>query len=228
MPEFKSPIGNKQFTSQPMKDLEIPDESGYSPPTHPQPHGHQHNQANYMVDEATLREFNARMNPVPTPMASREVSEMEREIQEARKARRLGLERPTDGAKKRIEMLLGMTRISKSVVIDGNQYILQTLKSRELRDAITAAAEFNGTVQFAFETRKQLLGRSLVQVAGVPIETFLNSNELEPRLELIEDMDHSLAMRLYNEYVILAQESESKYALKTDTDLKEVAEDLKK
>lgn len=224
MPKFESPLGNKQFAGQPMKEFDVPDESGYTPP---QSHSHHPNQQNYVLDEAALRDFNARMNPTAVSK-QREISDVEKQVREAKNARRLGLERLSDGAKKRIEMLLGMTKLTRTVDIDGNQYVLQTLRSRETREALVAAAEFGGTVQFPYETKKQFLGRALIQVAGIDIEQFLNSNELEARLEFVEDMDHSLALRLYKEYVILSEESEKKYAIKTEAEVKEVVEDLKK
>ena len=229
MPRFESPLGSKQFSGQPMKEIDVPDESGYTPPAQSQNHGHRHeSQHNYVLDENSIREFNARMNPVQQSAQTHEINEFEKQMQEAKRAKRLGLERLSDGAKKRIEMLLGMTKLTRSVQIDGNQYVLQTLTSKEIREAVTASAEFNNSVQFAFETKKQFLGRSLVQVAGVDIEQFLNSNELETRLLFVEEMDHSLAVRLYNEYIILAKESEAKYSLKTENDTKEIVDDLKK
>lgn len=226
MPKFDSALGSKQFTGQPMREIDVPDETGYQPPQHQQSVGRRSEQ-NFALDEASIRDFNARMNPSELAQ-QREISEAEKQMQEAKRAKRLGLERLSDGAKRRVEMLLGMTRLTKSIEIDDNQYILQTLRSKEVREAITSSAEFNGTVQFAYETRKQFLGRSLIQVAGVDIEQFLNSNELEARLDFVEEMDHSLALRLYNEYVLLAKESEQKYAIKTVEDAKDVVDDLKK
>ena len=121
-----------------------------------------------------------------------------------------------------------MTRVTREVEIDGQTYKLQTLTSQELRDAVVATAEFDGSVQFIFENRKQLLARSVTVVAGVPIDQFLNSPELEARLEFIELIDHALLHRLYSEYVSIVQEAQAKYSPKTEEQVKEVIEDLKK
>ena len=63
-------------------------------------------------DENALREFNARMNPRGSSNATDESrpSELEQQFREAREAKRLGRERLNDGARRRIEMLIGMTR----------------------------------------------------------------------------------------------------------------------
>lgn len=223
MPEFKSPIGNKQFQGQPMRDLSVPDDSGYDQPVR-QPRAHQHSHPDF--DEQSMREFQSQMQtPVQAP---REMSEAEMQILAAKKAKREGRERLTDGAKRRIEILIGMTRLTRDVDVDGKLYRLQTLKSKELREALVATAEFDGTVQLVFETRKQLLARSLVVVAGVEIEQFLSNDDLQTKLEFIEEMDHALLLRLYNEYINLSNEAQDKYALKTVEELKEVASELKK
>src|SRR5579864_457486 len=222
MPEFKSPIGNKQFQGQPMRDLSVPDDSGYDQPVR-QPRAHQHSHPDF--DEQSMREFQSQMQtPVQMP---REMTEAEARILEAKKAKREGRERLSDGAKRRIEILIGMTRLTRDVEVDGKAYRLQTLKSKELREALTTTAEFDGTVELVFETRKQLLARSLVVVAGVEIEQFLSNDDLQTKLDFIEEMDHALLLRLYNEYISLSNEAQEKYALKTVEELKEVATELK-
>jgi hypothetical protein len=219
MPSFDSPLGKKKIQGAPMRDFSVPDETNLQRPPvreeQPPP-----------FDPVALRDFQAQMQPSPSPM--RQMSEVEQQILEAKRAKRDGRERLSDGAKRRIEMLIGMTRLSKDIDIEGNTYRLQTLASKDLREAVVAAAEFDGSVQLVFETRKQILARSLVIVAGVEVAQFLNSDQLEDRLNFIEELDHSLLLRLYNEYTELAQQAQTKYTIKTDAQVKEVIADLKK
>jgi hypothetical protein len=230
MPKFESELGSKKFVGQPMREVDIPDASGYTSPA-PRNSGQDHS---FHMDEGAMRDFESRVSAPPPSMqrmsmpTPEEQVEIERQYQAARDAKKSGKERMSDGAKRRIEMLVGMTRLTKTIDIDGTTYVLQTLKSKELRESIVAAAEFDGTVEFSFETAKQLLGRSLVQLAGVDIEQFLNSNELSVKLVFIEDLDQALLMRLYNEYVSLSNEAQEKYSIKTPEQAKEVIEELKK
>lgn len=226
MPKFDSPIGSKQFQGQPMRDVSIPDDSGYDQPQQrPMRVPHEPLPA---FDERSMREFQAQMQPQMQPGGVREMSDLEREIHAAKKAKREGKERLSDGARRRIELLIGMTRLTRDIDIGGQMYKLQTLTSQELREAIVATAEFDGSVQFIFETRRQLLARSLTVVAGVEIDQFLNSRELEDRLYFIELLDHALLIRLYNEYVTLSKEAQDRFSPKTEEQVKEVVEDLKK
>lgn len=229
MPNFKSPLGNKQFTGQPMREFDIPDESEQQYPEMapvmrnrgPSMHG---TQFNGPVD------FNS-INSIQQRLAQESVedsAEIERQIKEAKQARRTGKERITDGAKRRIEMLVGMTRDTREVVLENNTFILQTLRSKEMRDAIMVASEYDGTVQFPFELRRQLLARALVQVAGVDIMQFIGSDTIEAKLEMVDDLPEPLLYRLYVEYGALVKDSGDKYAIKSAEEAQEVAEELKK
>lgn len=227
MPKFDSPIGSKQFTGQPMREFSVPDETGYEPPPQMPVRQARPQYEQPAFDERAMREFQGQMQQ-PMGGSVREMTDIEKDIYAAKKAKREGKERLSDGAKRRIEMLLGMIRLSREIEIGGQMYKLQTLTSAELRDALVATAEFDGSVQFIFETRKQLLARSLIVVSGVEIDQFLNSRDLEDRLYFIELLDHALLVRLYSEYVSLAQEAQDKYSPKTEAQVKEVVEDLKK
>lgn len=227
MPKFESPIGNKQFQGQ-MRDVAVPDESGYEPPPQMPQRPMRHDHSPPVFDERAMRDFQAQMQPQGAMAMPREMTDLEKDILAAKKAKREGKERLSDGARRRIEILLGMTRLTKDVEVGGQIYKIQTLTSQELREAVVATAEFDGSVQFIFENRKQLLARALTVVAGLDINEFVNSNDLEARLEFIELMDHALLLRLFTEYNNLAKEAQDRYNPRTEAQVKEVVEDLKK
>lgn len=229
MPNFESPISSKKFSAQPMRELEVPDESGYTPPRGPggpqfQP-SVQHRYGTPMTDQE-IQEFQQRMNASFDPDAN--LNDMEREFKEARQHKIQSQTHLNDGARRRIEMLIGMTRVTREVEIEGNIYALQTLKGKEMREAILAASEYDGTVQSPFEIRRQMLARSLSKIANIPVAQFLGSNDLQARFDFIDELDDVLLNRLMDEYSALTKEARAKYALTTEEQVKEVAEDLKK
>ena len=215
MTEFNSPIGKRQVPNSNLKQVDVPDA------------GTQTETRTYNFQSGALEDFQSRFQSSATPDFQQDL-EAENSIRQAKEARRSGRERLSEGARKRIEMLIGMTRLTKEVEIDGQIYGLQTLKSAELREAMKATTPYDGTVEFIFETRKQLLARSITHVAGVELSSFLGSDELKDKLDFIEEIDHALLSRLYSEYSNLAKDSQNKYAIKTEMDAKEVGEDLKK
>lgn len=229
MPKIESPLGRQTIPERPLRNLEIPDESGYGPPK-PMGGGQfspsvSRRVGRPMTDEE-MAEFQAKMQEKANP--DFDLSEVERDFKQARQDKARGVERLNDGARKRIEMLVGMTRGTRAADIEGKTYGLQTLKGKEMRDAIAAASEFDGTVHSPYEIRKQLLGRSVVLIAGVDIATFIGSNSLEDRLNFVEDMDDALLNRLYDEYLAMVKDARERYSIKDDADVQEVIEDLKK
>lgn len=224
MAHFDSPLGSKKITAQPLKEFDVPDESGYIEPTNPVPAAKQRTVS--IPSEGELQSFQTRLESQYESPA-----EFEREIKQAKAAQQAskqGKERLNDGARRRIEMLVGMTRSAREVIIGENTFVLQTLRSKEMREAMMVASEFDGTIQSPFEIRRQLLGRSLKQVAGVDIEQFVGSNSLEARMSFVDEQDDTLLNRLYEEYLTMTREAKDKYAIKTEEEAKEVIDDLKK
>ena len=242
MPKFNvdSPIGSRTFASQPLQEFNVPDESQhhYDEQTASPPPPLRRRQIDAIPNMSEINNFQNRLdqqqsldyNHVERPMER--PSDVENEIREARAlkdAKLRGRERLNEGAKKRIEMLIGMTRTQREVdLLGGNIFILQTLRSKEMREAIMAAAEFDNTVQSPFEIRRQLLARSLVQVAGVDVVSFCGADTLEARLNMVDNLDEQLANRLFDEYSLLVKDAQGKFAIKDDATAQEVVEDLKK
>lgn len=216
-----SPLGTREFASTNFKEFDIPDEN---PMSDYENHYAQHRSNN---PQERAREHHASSTMQP----QRDFSEEERQIREAhelREAKRLGKERMPDAARKRIELLINMSKLYRHVTLDGNEYLLQTLSTKDLRDVYIESSKFDGTVEFPYEIRRQILSRSLVQIAGQDVGLFLNSNSLEVKLDFLDMLPENFAGRLFDEYNVLAKEANDKYSIKTKEDAKEVIEDLKK
>jgi hypothetical protein len=216
MPNFESPIGGRSFPENNLREFSVSDETGYSSSQHSHQHHHQEQDLN-----KNIKSF---QNKMQQSFEDDNASKLEKELAN----KRLGRDKINDGARRRIEMLLGMTQLTKEFTIEDNSFTLRTLKSKEMRDSIMEASNFDGTVQAPYEIRRQLLARALTHVAGIEIEQFISSNTLESKLLFIDELDEALLNRIYNEYLILNKESKEKYSLKEDADVKEVVEDIKK
>ena len=207
MPKIESPLGSRSFNNQGMREINVPDESGY----------HQ----NYNFDNDSMMNFQKRVDE------AEDVNQIEEQLQKARLSQK-GKERISDPAKKRIEMLMGMTSLTKEVNIEGNLYGLKSLKSKDMREALSEVAKVDGTLEAPYEIRKQLLARSLTHIAGIELDQFIGDSSLNSKLLFVDNLDDALVARLYNEYVLLANEIKQKYSIQNENDLKEVIEDSKK
>ncbi len=155
-------------------------------------------------------------------------SDVEEQIRQARKEKAQGIQRLTPEAKKRIEILSGIGRLNKDVEIDGSVFSIRTLKSKEMQLATLAGLEFTYEVESAFEKRKQYVARSLHKIDGADISLYLDSDSIEARLELLDQLDETVVTKLFEEYNILNKEAKKKYGISSEKDVKEVSEDLKK
>lgn len=157
-----------------------------------------------------------------------DISTYEKQVQEARAAKVSGKERLSPAAVQRIKLLCNMTRVQKEVIINGQKFVLQTLKGKEQREVWMAAAEYENTVEFPFELRKQSLARSLIQIADTDVEFFLSSNDLGARLDMIEELPEEVLNELYLAFNELVSETKKQFSIKSEADAAEVVEELKK
>lgn len=181
------------------------------------------------------RKFQSKMREFTVPDESElqrfqqsDADEFEAQVRASREDKKRGIEKISDGAKRRIEVLLGMTKLTRKVNINGTEFILQTLKSKETRNVFLRAAEFETNMQVAFEVRRLTLAYSITHVASVTLEEFLDSSDFNAKLTFVDELDESLSRKLYNEWEILNKESKEKYEISGEEDAKEVVQDLKK
>jgi hypothetical protein len=220
---IKSDLGEQTIQSRPLRTYEVPDAGAeqYEPlpavlPRNP----------NYPNAEP-LGGYNARAAASRPPMSFEDQKRAEEEMKAAKQAK-FAPTRLSPAAKARIEILCGMSRPTRKVEIDGQEYVLRTINGRENRQALMAASAFDGTIESPFEVRRQLLARSLVSAGGADIDMLLGDGSLEARLDFIEELPELILQKLMDEYGDLHNEVHTKYFPKTEEEAQEVAEDLKK
>ena len=203
MSEFDSPIGKKQinYNQQNFREFTVPDANDFEPL--PQE----------SISTSNFTQSQQNFQP-PMQNTSRRREQSQQDISE--------------GARRRVEMLLGMTRQTKKIKIQETDYELRSLKSIEMRKALSEASKYDGTVQMAFELRKQVLSSSLIGIGGVDIDMFLGTSDINAKYQLIDNLDEALLIRLYDEYTKLSSETNKKYSINSMEELKEVTEDIKK
>lgn len=167
-------------------------------------------------------------NAVAPPEPQYSVDELEQKIIQARRDKAAGIERVSDQAKKRIEMLTGIGRLNKDVVLEDRTFSLRTLKAKETKDASMAILKCDTQLEAGFESRRQQVARAIYQIDGREIDLVLGNDSLEIRLEFIDNLEESVLGKLFDEFAALKTESSNKYSIKTSEDVKEVSEDLKK
>jgi hypothetical protein len=221
MAGYDSPLGSKKVSGNRLREFDVPDETENQPVIRTR--SYQSSQ-NSQYDMEALNEFQSRAQG----SIEGDPNEVEREIRAMRELKK-GKDRLNDGAKRRIEMLLGMTRTTRKVDFgDNKSFGLHTLKAKEMREAMLIASSFDGTVEGPYEIRKQLLARSIYEVSGIEVAQFVGSDSLDAKLAFVDELDETLLNQLYGEYFKLVADSKNKFSINNDEDAKGLIEDLKK
>lgn len=186
---------------------------------------------NITTNQPPLREFTVGPPPDETPVnQQQDLSEIESEIREARRQKLANTNKISDAAKKRIEILANIGRLTKDVDIGGFSFSLRTLKSKETREAALATFSSSTTqLEASYAARIQQLARAIFKIDGEEIDAVLGSNNLEDRMKYLEDnLEDNVVEKLWNEFIALKEESNTKYGINTVKEAEEVSEDLKK
>lgn len=238
MSKIKSDLTSRSFSDRQFKELDVSDESQIYNPSQGDPELEAEiNSINLRlsqrgqppVDAQMIAAMASRRNQQYQPESQNDsLKEVEQRIKETKRQKFSGRERLSDVAKRRVEMLCGFSKNTRDINIDGDVYTLKTLKAKEMRAALVAASAFDGTIDLPFETRRHLLARSLTHVAGNEIDLFLNDEDLETKLEFLEELDELCLGQLYDSYLQLVADVKARYAVKSDEDAQGVLSDLKK
>jgi hypothetical protein len=147
-------------------------------------------------------------------------------------------------ARRRIELLTGLGRKTKDVLIEGITFTLRSLKAfeqNELAQVIAAQDRIslpNGQVSFTsigmYNIKVEALGHSLHLVDGQLVDIVLGTvnspyeEQVAARKELIIEMDGEFINHLFIEFEKLSAETKDGYAPKTTEEVKEVVDTIRK
>ncbi|KKN61314.1 hypothetical protein LCGC14_0523050 [marine sediment metagenome] len=214
MTDIESPLGKKSFPSNPQQGrmLTVDDPTA----------GRRHN-LNIRPEHFSQEQQRQPLRE----LTNEEIAEFERAKAESQRNQNA----ISKTARERIEFLTGIGRIKTDFEMDGVTFHLQSLKDGELENVLDTMISMGDTneAKFNFELRRQTLARSLASVDNMPIEELISSNDIDHKLDLIRAFDENLVDYMYKHYEEhILKASRNKYAIKTEKDVKEVVEAVKK
>ncbi|HVI39751.1 MAG TPA: hypothetical protein VM577_03750 [Anaerovoracaceae bacterium] len=208
MSEIESPLGKKTYGGPARRVLAVSDESEDFD-TKPLPPS--------MMPQTAQQPREVKLTP-----------EQFNEMQARRNEARMAQKKPTSEAKVRIELLTGIGRLTKDVVIGGYTFSLQSLKSKEMREVIKNVSAFEVPSESMYEMRCQILARSIVRIDDQPVGMVLGSDSLDAIAVFIDESEESTVNKLFSAYNEMVKSIEETVSVKTPEDAKEVAEAIKK
>lgn len=206
-PAIRSSIGNVMATGTPQKKvLTVDDQSGYKGRT---------------VD--IIEQDRSIMEQQPEQDDS-----LYAELQAAKLKKKHARDRLNEGAKQRIEILLGISRLTDDVEIDGTTFSIRSLKSKEQKAVIEYAAKENLNISYLMEIRLYTLAHSIYEIDGQPVEIILGTNDVEMIADVINDMDESLVNHLYSRYEKMVKQNKNKLNPEENEKKEELTDEIKK
>jgi hypothetical protein len=157
-----------------------------------------------------------------------ELMDIEQNMKEARREKQSTMNKITEHAKKRSEILANIGRLNKDVQLEGYTFSLRTLKSKETREAALQTFSVGTQLEANFEARRQQLARSVFKIDGHELIDVLGDDSIDARLKFLDDLEESVIVKLFDEFSALKEEARVKFSITTEAEAKEVAEDLKK
>ncbi len=212
MGKIESSLGERTFQSTGMKTYTVDDASG--------------------VDDPDF------FQPAPRKMTAEEVMALREERMAGGNGGGGG--RPDPNVKRRIEMLVGIGRQTRDVIIEDENgkavYSIRTLKSKEMRALMHLAAEMAKaeSVDTLYAIREQTLALSVFAIDGIDVDMVLgvanrsHEERLEARKMLFNEMNEYTLNYLYRMHEDMMAENAKLFSIKDAADAKEVAEQIRK
>jgi hypothetical protein len=212
MPKFESPQFTRNIPQQAQRPLK---EFNVGIPTEEE------------LDQENVNPFAGVPAPAPT-----NIENVESQLQQAHKEKANVLKygpRITEHAKRRIEILSNIGRLTRDVKIGDTTFSLRTLKSKEAREAmLDTLAIVKTDLEASYESRKRQLAKALFKIDGEDIQIVLGTDDPVAIMALIDDQEETVTDKLWSEFVSLKEEAKTKYGINTTKQTEEVATDLKK
>ncbi len=226
MPTIKSQLGDKSVEGYQRKVLTVEDESGNT--GHPPPQGYEPIDPRMQEEPQQPRRRRrtygqqAQAKSVLTNDQRHEYGSQKRDVYAQQS-------RISSANKNRIEILLGIGRLTKEVEYDEVIFSLQSLKSREMREIFDSIKDRKvNDLDINYEIRAQTLARSLYEINGHSFEDFIGSRSVEDKMAFIDELQERTVTFLHEKYSEMVDENKEKFKVENKEDAEEVIENIKK
>lgn len=181
-------------------------------------------------NNTTTRSYGSSHNEYQQELTQTDIENLAREARRQKLVEAENSNRVSEVAKKRIEILADIGRLTKDVSIGKFLFSLRTLKSKETKEAALATFSTSVTqLEASYEARKQQIARAIFKIDGEDIDVVFGSTNLDERIRCIDDNFEDIVVeKLWNEFILLKEEAKTKYGINSVKEAEEVSEDLKK
>jgi len=155
-----------------------------------------------------------------------EIKELERMMEEEKLAKKE--EKAPPMAIQIFEVLTGIGRLTTDVEIENIKFSLRSLKNKELRAVLEKGIDAKTRFEEALTVRNYTLAYSIYKINNQPAELFMRTEDVDKKVELIDDMQSSTVSKLWEEYSKMIQLHNESLKNGLGETPKEIADNIKK
>ena len=216
MANIESPLGKVSYSSGSKKVLTVDDPTS--------DHTSEVRSLSSSTGNISDEEFESRF----TREELEELAANRAQLKNSRKEAQVQRNRIPEGVKKRLEILTGIGRLSEDINVDGITFSIRSLKPKENKEIVEAAAKEDLAVSQAYEIRTQTMARSIYKIDGQDVDAVIESDKIEDKIKFVQEvLEESLLNFLYNKYQALLAQNNKKFGDMGKTEA-EVLENVKK
>jgi hypothetical protein len=228
MSDIKSDLFSKNVQNRQMRHIEVedPSQASVESTSFGEENFDEINKVLAARGQAPLPSKNAVSAPTVAPEGVKEIAGMRQSINATIKYDPNA--KISSRAKSRIEAILGMYSKDTEVVVGGMTFTLNTLSADETKEVFLAIPIDLTPIELTFKSRAVFLAKVVKRIDGHELSSYIESSSFEEDVAFFESLPEVLAERLYQEYLKMITELNSKYSMTAASGIQEVMSDLKK
>lgn len=128
-----------------------------------------------------------------------------------------------------LEVLTGIARLNDVVDVDGVKFSIRSLKTREMNAVVSASlAQDVDATQRMYLMRLHTLVRALYEIDGQDVNFVLGTEDLNAKMEILEEFDEALIIVLYDRYNKMVSKNNKRFEEVVNKDPQALSGDVKK
>ena len=128
----------------------------------------------------------------------------------------------------RMEVLVGIGRLTTELVVDNTKFSIRSLKNRENREVMKLAAKEESKIDELLTIKHATLAFAVSEIEGRPLYYFAGEDSLIVKLDVIEELDSQLVGRLWDAYEKMINDYQKTIGDDLGNTPKEISDTLKK
>lgn len=152
----------------------------------------------------------------------------EKDLEKLREEKKSNINKVDRSTINSLEVIIGIGRIIKDVLIEDINFSIRSLKSKEIKEVLRIGLKAKDKIDELYSVRSATLAYALYEINNIPLEVLLKDENIDAKLNFIEELDDFVAEKLYKEYTNMVKEYKKQAQQDLGSNMEEIVETIKK